>query len=243
MSATFKRAHGLLAGALLAVPGAGAAWAAEKAPLILTSAALDQLEYRLGGDSDLLAWDGDGYIGTDEWKLRLKSEGEFALDEGQFETLEHQLLVQHPVSDFFDLKAGVRYDAPVGPNRVYGVLGLEGLGQQWVELDADLFFSETGTPSARLDLEYALLLTNRITLTPELEIDMAFGDDEEIGVGAGLGTTELGLRLSYDLLYRDIAPYVGLHWEKAYGRTANLRREEGEDGDELFAVVGVRLMF
>lgn len=238
---------GLLA-ALLAALLAGAvpfadAGAAEKAPLIVSSVTFERLEYRFGDDGDLLAWQGDAYVGTDEWKLRLESEAEWAVEGGGFETLENQLLVQHPIDDFFDLKAGLRYDAPSGPNRLYGVLGVTGLAQQWVEVDAALFLSETGAPSARLDLDYELLVTNRIILTPSAEIDFAFADDEEIGVGAGLSSTELGLRLSYDLLYRDVAPYLGVHWEKAYGETADLLREEGEATDALFAVVGVRLMF
>lgn len=224
---------------LLPAPGE----AAERAPLIVTSVAFDRLEYRLGDEEDLFAWEGEAYVGTDEWKLKLESEAELAVDEGGFETLENRFLVQHPIGDFFDVKAGVRYDAPAGPNRLYGMVGLQGLAQQWIEVDAAFFLSDKGRPSARLDLDYELLVTNRIILTPSAEVDVAFADDEEISVGSGLSRTELGLRLSYDLLYREVAPYVGLHWERSYGETADLHREEGEATDTLFAVAGVRLMF
>ncbi|MEX2629115.1 MAG: copper resistance protein B [Tistlia sp.] len=235
----------LLAVAILACAALpGAARAAEKSPLVVSAVAFERMEYRLGDEGDLLAWEGEAFVGTDEWKLRLESEGEWSLDGHGFETLESQVLIQRPLDEFFDLKAGLRYDAPSGPNRLYGVLGLSGLARQWVEVEAALFFSEEGgAPSARLELEYELLLTNRIILTPAVEVDFAFADDEEIGVGAGLSTSELGLRLSYDLLYRDVAPYLGLHWEKAYGKTAEFGREEGEGTDELFAVIGVRLRF
>lgn len=232
-------AAGLLAGLL----PAATAEAAGEGPLIVRSVTVERAEYRLGDDGDLFAWEGYGFVGTDDWKLRLDSEAEWQVEGGGFETLETQLAVQHPVSDFFDVKAGVRYDAPAGPNRLYGVLGLAGLAQQWVEVDAALFLSESGAPSARLDLEYELLVTNRIILTPAVEIDVAFAEDEEAGVGRGLSKTELGARLSYDLVYRDVAPYVGVHWEKSWGETADLVREEGESADSLFAIAGVRLRF
>lgn len=234
----------LLAAAVLACMGQGGlAVAAEKEPLIVTEATFERLEYRLGDAGGLFAWEGEASVGTDVWKLRLESDGEWSVEGHGFETLESQLLVQRTLDPFFDLKAGLRYDAPAGPDRLYAVLGIVGLARQWVEVDAALFLSERGVPSARLELEYELLVTNRLILTPSAEIDFAFGDDEEVGVGAGPATTELGLRLSYDLLYRDVAPYVGVHWEKAHGETAALAREEGDSTGSLFAVAGVRLRF
>src|SRR3546814_2641720 len=81
-----------------------------------------------------------------------------------FETLENQIVVRRLVSDFFDAKAGVRLDTPAGPNRVYGVLGFEGLAPQWFEVDGDLFLSEKGDLSSRFSVEYDLLLTNWLIL-------------------------------------------------------------------------------
>jgi copper resistance protein B len=132
------------------------------------------------------AWDGDVVVGRDEWKLRLQSEGEYERDESAFETLENQLLLQRPILEFFDIKAGLRLDTPEGPDRVFGVLGLQGLAPQWFEVDADLFLSERGDFSARLDVEYELLITNHLILTPSVEVDFAFSEDRGIGVGSGL---------------------------------------------------------
>ncbi len=218
------------------------ATAQEKSPLFY-SVTLERLEYRFGDESDVGAWDGDAIIGRDEWKLRLQSEGEYERESSSFETLENQLLVQIPVSDFFDAKAGVRFDTPEGPDRVYGVLGLQGLAPQWFELDADLFLSERGDVSARLDVDYELLLTNRLILTPSLEADFAFSEDRPIGVGSGLGKVEVGARLSYDLVDRSISPYVGVHFEQLFGPTKRLARDDGEPTDQLFFVAGVRVRF
>lgn len=215
----------------------------EKDPLVFYGLSFEQLEYRVGDDDDVLAWDGDAFVGTDEWKLRLQSEGEYIKGPDVFETLENQLLVQRLVSDFFDIKAGIRFDTPEGPDRTYAVIGIQGLAPQWIEVDADLFISEKGDVSARLDADYELLITNRIILTPTAEINIAFSADEDIGIGSGLTDIELGLRLSYDLIERDVAPYIGMHYEKKFGKTADFAEAEGEDSDELFFVAGVRLLF
>lgn len=164
---------------LLAVPAMPAA--AQERPPLIYSITLEQLEYRAGDETDLLTWDGDLVVGTDEWKLRLQSEAEYDRSDSGFETLENQLLVQRPLWDFFDVKAGLRFDTPTGPNRVYGVLGLQGLAPQWFEVDADLFLSERGDASMRLDVEYELLFTNRLILTPSAEVGFAFSNDREMG--------------------------------------------------------------
>ena len=41
----------------------------------------------------------------------------------------------------------------------------------------------------------------------------------------------------------NVAPYVGVNWERKFGDTADLARDEGEDVDALAAVFGVRLLF
>jgi len=231
-------AAGALAPAIFAAPAA-----AQEGDFVAYGATFEQFEYRGSPDSNVLAWDGDFFVGTDEWKLVWQSEGEYAIEPDEFETLENQLLVRRLLTDFFDLKAGVRYDSPAGEDRLYGVLGLQGLAEQFIEVDADLFISETGDVSARLDLDYEILITNRIVLTPSVEIDVAFSDDEDIGVGSGLVSTEFGLRLSYDLVDRSIAPYIGVFYERDYFETADLTRDEGDDVDGIFGVVGARIMF
>ena len=142
--------------------------------------------------------------------------------------------------------AGVRVtplDTPDGPDRLFGVVGVAGLAPQWIEVDADLFVSETGDVSARVDAEYELLITNRLILIPSLEVDVAFTEDREIGVATGLNSVEFGVRLSYDLIDRMLSPYVGVAYERKFGRTADFAREEGEDTSALFGVIGARLMF
>lgn len=202
----------------------------------------EQFEYRIGENARIGAWDFDAFIGRDELKFVLRSEAEYDFDHEEFETLENQARLQKPISDFFDVVGGVRLDTPdEGPSRVYGVLGAHGLAPQWFELDLDLFLSDR--PQFRGEVEYEALITNRLILTPSIEIDVPLADDHAIGAGAFGPTLEAGARLSYDLVDRLIAPYVGVHYERRFGESARLAREEGEDVEQVFGVIGVRVMY
>ncbi|MEK9707238.1 MAG: copper resistance protein B [Alphaproteobacteria bacterium] len=233
----------LTAGAVIAALGAAPA-AAQETNLVFWGVQLEELEHRWGDESEeLYVWNGDAFVGTDELKLRFLSEGEYDTNERKFETLENRLVLQMPVSDFFDVKAGVRADTPKGKSRLYGVLGLTGLAKQWIEVDADLFVSDQGDASARLDAEYELLLTNRITLTPSADLNVAFSDDQKMGVGSGFSSAEVGMRLSYDILDRLLSPYIGVVWERKFGETADFAREEGEDVEAWFFAIGTKILF
>ena len=225
----------------VAAAGAALAVSSAVAEPVFWGVQVEQLEFRLGDETDVLAWDFDALIGTDELRFVWRSEAEYALEEDAFETLENQARLQVPISDFFDAVAGVRVDTPDGPDRVYGVVGVHGLAPQWFEIDADFFISED--PIFRFETEYEALITNRITLTPSIEVNLPFTDDREIGNGAWGPTLEVGARLSYDLVDRTLAPYIGVHYERAFGETGRLAKQDGEDRGEFFFVTGVRLMF
>ncbi|MDI9244498.1 copper resistance protein B [Marinobacter sp. CHS3-4] len=204
----------------------------------------EKLEYRYSDDDEELGViEGGAYYGTDELKLHWMFTGEWEIEEDVWETLENQLVGQIPISDFWDAKAGVRFDTPRGPDRTYGVIGLTGLAPQWVEVDTNLYVSNEGDASADFEAEYELLITNYWIVSANFESLVAFSEDKEIGVGKGLSSTELGLRLSYDLIGRAFAPYVGIAHERKYGDTADLAEDSGGSTEDWFAVVGARVMF
>ncbi|MGB2130243.1 MAG: copper resistance protein B, partial [Marinobacterium sp.] len=135
-----------------------------------------------------------------------------------------------------------RYDNQPGPSRTYAVAGLQGLAPYFFEVDANLFLSDEGDTSARLEAEYDLLLTQRLILQPAAELNVAFSDDEEIGIGTGLSSAELGLRLRYEV-NRKFAPYLGVQWERKFGNTADYARNEGEDIESTAFVLGISAWF
>ncbi len=217
---------------------------ARKMPLKVWGAQFEEFEYRYSdGDEELGVWSGDFFYGTDELKVRWLTKGEYAIEEQAYEKLENQLVVQTPVSDFFDAKAGLRFDTPEGRDRTYAVVGIAGLAPQWFEIDANLYVSKDGDTSTELDAEYELLLTNHWILVAALDAKVAFSEDREIGVGKGLVSTETGLRLSYDLIDRSFSPYIGVVHERKYADTADFARAEGGNAEDWFAVIGARLSF
>ena len=57
-----------------------------------------------------------------------------------------------------------------------------------------------------------------------------------------LATAEAGLRLRYEITRR-FAPYVGLVHERAFGDTADYRRDESGRARDTRVVAGLRLWF
>ncbi|NWN92168.1 copper resistance protein B [Marinobacter adhaerens] len=215
-----------------------------KQPLNVWGAQFEEFEYRYSDDDEEIGvWDADFFYGTDNFKARWLTSGEYSFEERAYEKLENQLVGQIPISTFFDAKAGVRFDTPEGPDRTYAVLGVTGLAPQWFEIDANFYVSKDGDTSADLDAEYELLLTNHWILAASLDATVAFSDDREIGVGKGLVSTETGLRLSYDLIDRAFSPYVGIVHERKYGDTADYARVGAGSTEDWFAVIGARLSF
>jgi copper resistance protein B len=215
-----------------------------KEPLKVWGAQFEEFEYRYSDDDEELGvWSGDFFYGTDDLKVRWLTKGEYAIEEQAYEKLENQLVGQIPVSDFFDAKAGIRFDTPEGPDRTYAVLGIAGLAPQWFEIDANVYVSKDGDTSAELDAEYELLLTNYWILAAAFDATVAFSEDREIGVGKGLVSTETGLRLRYDLIDRSFSPYIGVVHERKYGGTADFARADGAGTEQWFAVIGARLSF
>jgi copper resistance protein B len=209
---------------------------------LFTLVKIDQLEYRSQDGNDLVSWEGQGRVGNDDHKLALKTEGEYELNVNRFGNAEFQVLYQRMISDFFDAQIGVRHDIEPRPSRTFGVIGVNGLAPQWFETDASFFVSHKGDASARLEVEYDILFTQRLVLEPSAEVNIAFSDDRETGVGAGVSDIELGLRLRYEI-EREFAPYIGINWERKLGRTSDFARDEGEDDNVFSVVVGLRIFF
>jgi copper resistance protein B len=235
-------AFSLFAGIVFASFAGTPAHAEKMDDQLFTLVKIDQLEYRSQDGDDSVSWEGQGRIGNDENKLSLKTEGEYIRNADTFERAEVQLLYQRMISDFFDAQIGVRHDIKPDPSRTFGVIGVNGLAPQWFEADASFFVSNKGDVSGRLELEYDILFTQRLVLEPSLETNFAFSDDKSTGVGAGLNDVELGLRLRYEIT-REIAPYIGINWERKLGKTSDFADEEGEDSNVFSAVAGVRIFF
>ena len=94
----------------------------------------------------------------------------------------------------------------------------------------------------RLEAEYEILLTQRLILVPDLEVNLHGKDDPATKTGSGLSETELGVRLRYEIR-REFAPYVGVEWSRKFGDTADFARAADESVRDTRYVAGIRFWF
>ena len=200
----------------------------------------DRAEYRVRDGKNGYLWDGQGYYGGDIDKFWFKSEGEGNFGE-KIESAEVQALWSHAIAPFFDLQAGVRQDfAP--RDRTYAVIGIQGLAPYLFEIDGAAFLSDRGDLTARIEAEYEQRITQRLILQPRAELNLAAQDVPELGIGAGLDTAEMGIRLRYEFA-REFAPYIGVEQEWKVGQSARYARAAGEDPSVTNYVIGMRFWF
>jgi copper resistance protein B len=186
------------------------------------------------------AWEGSAWIGSDLDRLWLRSEGE--REDGRTEASDLEVLYGRSVSPWWDVVAGVKHEFRPGDSRSWAALGVQGLAPYKFEVQATAYVGESGQVAATVEVEYELLLTNRLILQPLIEARLSAKDEPEYGNGSGLNTIEAGLRLRYEI-NRRFAPYVGVVHERAFGDTADYHRAAGKDVRDTRMIAGVRIWF
>lgn len=207
-------------------------------PLVFLAMA-EELEWQDVEDGRL-HWDVTAWAGRDEGRLMFRSEGTRTRNDNDETRVE--LVWWRPLGAWWNLVTGLRHDTGTGEARTYGLVGLQGTAPQRFGLRADLFAGEGGQVGSRFEMEYRLLLTNRLIATPRFEAEAYARDDEATGVGAGLAEVTLGLRLRYEIR-REFAPYAGLEWTGSTGATADIVRAGGEPVRDARVVAGLRVWF
>lgn len=183
---------------------------------------LDQFEGRIGSGQNRFRWDGQAWAGTDVNRLWIKSEG-FVTPDGKVEEGIHQFLYDRPISSYFDLQAGLRYDIDSNPSRGWTALSIQDLAPQFFDVEATAYASNADHYAARLKTSYDILLTQRLILQPEIELNLYSKSDPSRGVGSGFFEIDTGLRLRYEIM-RKLAPYIGIAYQGKLGETATFSR-------------------
>lgn len=209
----------------------------------------DQLEYRIANDDatiDRLGWDVQGWIGGDFNRFWWKNEGEAVFegsDEGETET---DLLYSRLITPFWYAQVGAQYanewNQDDYEDRWSGVIALQGLAPYKFEFDNALYISEDGDVTLGIEAEYDLRITQRFVLQPRGQIGFAFQDVAERRLGAGITDVTLDLRLRCEIK-REFAPYLGVRYQSLVGETDSIAEADGEDTEQLFFVVGLRIGF
>lgn len=200
----------------------------------------DRAEFQARQGDNGYLWDLQGFYGNTTDKFWFKSEGEGSFGEA-IEDLEVQALYSRAIAPFFDVQAGFRQDV-AGPDTRYAVVGIQGLAPYMFELDAALFLSHRGDLTARFEAELDQRIAQSILIQPRAELNLSAQDVPQLGIGAGIDSFEIGVRLRYEII-REIAPYIGIEQTWKAGRSADFARIAGEDPSVTNFVVGVRFWF
>lgn len=206
------------------------------------------LEYRANSSGpDTFSWDFVGWYGGDFNRLWVKTEGNQDLNADNDGSGDLQLLYGRLIAPFWDLQAGIRTKFNLGSSldgntRTYAVIGLQGIAPGNFEVEPAIFLSDRGEVSAGLTASYDLYLTQRLVLQPRFEGEISFQGDDRFGTGEGVTETDISLRLRYEIT-REIAPYIGVSWLRSYGQTGRIARQQGESGDTVAFVAGIRIWF
>lgn len=221
------------------VPGASVMGDQHRYSLLL----LDRFEVAPAAGDVPVRLEGFYRVGTDFTRFYLAGEAEGLAAEREGEA-EVQALYSRLVTAYFEARAGLRLDVAFGEEdvrtRPHLVLGLEGLAPYWFEVEPAVFVSAAGDVSARFEGSYDLLVTQRLVLQPDAEVNVALQEVEDWGVGSGVNDIEVGLRLRYEIV-REVAPYVGVAWANRFGAAADFARAAGEPASETLFVFGIRL--
>ena len=211
---------------------------------------VDVLEYRpktgAGQGTNGYRWDVEGYYGGDYNRVWFKSEGQ---NNSAFKAgydVDFQLLYGRFVQKYYDIQIGGRVETQSsgGRNvtRGLGVIGIEGLVPYDYDFEAALFMAQNGAVSARLSFTKDLLLTQRLILQGRFETNAAIQRVEEFTTGSGLNNLEFGTRLRYEIR-RWFAPYVGVSFDRSFGETATLVRQDEGDPSQIRFALGVWAWF
>jgi len=194
------------------------------------------------------AWEASAWIGGDSDKLRIENRGVVGDDgridnEGGTEGVDTRLYYSRMIAPFWDAKAGVQFSFFDNGVKRSGLLaGVQGLAPYGIHVDAVAGINELAIVSARLDVAYDVLLSQKLIARPFVGAMFASADDPATGLGQGVPRIEVGLRLRYEI-EKEVAPFIGVDFEQFTGATAAFAAANSEPASNLRALAGLKVWF
>lgn len=201
---------------------------------------VDRFERVRTDDNTSATYDLQAWYGRDYNRAVLKAEGD--IDSGSLEDATTELLWGHAIATYWNTQLGLRYDSGDAPDRTWLAFGVQGLAPYWFEVDATAYVGKTGRTAFNLEVEYDLLLTQKLILQPRIEMDLYGKRDAARNLGNGLSDASAGLRLRYEIR-REFAPYAGIEFARKFGDTKDFARTSGLNTSETRFVAGLRFWF
>ena len=121
--------------------------------------------------------------------------------------------------------------------------GIVGTAPYFIETDARAYVYTDGQVQLDLGAEYEWRLDQHWVVIPEAGLTVFSKDDTDNNITKGFNELEAEVRLTYEMLSRQLSPYVGFSYETALGDTRDLRRQNNEDVDTSSVTAGVKFWF
>ncbi|MBT8130383.1 MAG: copper resistance protein B [Gammaproteobacteria bacterium] len=197
-------------------------------------------QFSTENDESYGEWAGFIMLGKELDKFWLTTKG--STQSGEVDSSETRLFYSRTIKPYIAVIAGWRRDIKPDPERDWLNIGLLGVLPGKVGADVSLFFGESGRQALRLEVAYKYWLTDKLSLTPDLEANFYSEDDPQRSIGSGLSDLDLGLRLRYHV-FKGVLPYAGLTWKGNFGKTADIIESRGEDPGDLRLMLGITLQY
>ena len=207
--------------------------------LPLWGVSVDDLGYQF--DDDQINYEFDTWYGTDSNRVTLRSEGSIQTkDDKEIDSLT-SLSYWKPLSIFWNGEAGVAYDTKNDKPAI--MAGIVGTMPYFIETDARAYLYTDGQVRLDLGAEYEWRLSQHWVVIPEVGLSAFSKDDIDNHITKGFNELETEVRLTYETLGRQLAPYVGVSYETALGSARDQRRQENESVDSSSLTAGVKFWF
>ena len=206
---------------------------------------IDRLGYTIE-DKDNLMYEITSWYGGDYDRVWIEAEGEHNLDGNGGEIEKFDLMYGRWIRPFWDGRIGLGYIGKYGNDENFGrvglVLSLKGLAPYMFETDFNLKVLTTGEILSDLEIEYSILLTQKLIIQPKLYFLYSSKNIEKIQIGSGVNNLNLSLRLLYEIK-REFAPYIEVSHTRYFGNAKDyFKAETGEEKDTNI-YLGLRLWF
>ena len=192
-------------------------------------------------EDDQIDFEAEGWYGTDSNRITLRTEGSAQTkNDKEIDSLT-SLAYWKPLSIYWNGEAGVAYNTENDRSAI--MAGIVGTAPYFVETDARAYLYSDGQVQLDLGTAYEWRLDQHWVVRPEVELTAFSKDDTDNGIAKGLNEMEAEVRLTYETLSRQLAPYVGISYESALGDARDLRRQEDESVDSSSLTAGVMFWF
>ena len=192
-------------------------------------------------DDDQINYEAEAWYGTDGNRISLRSEGSVKTkDDKDIDSLT-SLSYWKPLSIFWNGEAGIAYDTK--NDKSAAMAGIVGTMPYFIETDARAYLYTDGQIRLDLGAEYEWRLNQHWVVVPEVGLTAFSKNDVDNGITKGFNDLDIEVRLTYETLNRQLAPYVGVSYETALGSARNQRRQDNESVDSSSLTAGVRFWF